>query len=391
MHFFQFLGQSRVVGIGGKGVGKSTMLRYIANRLIQERGQILWIDLDPGQAEFTIPGTFYSRNICIFGNSGVVIFFIILGCLSCTLVKEPLLGPNFTHLAQDNLVTNIYLGSVNVSDVAKRYFNSVQHIIREISLNPNFSKIPWVINTMGFNRGLGISLLKKSMSVIQPTTFIEVRSRFAKKNFECSLKGFCEFSLPKCHYMKFDAIPESDVKDMNSQDFWGIPEAYKLRDIVLLSYIGERFPAPIQNLTPYSVSFDNVQVQLLQCQDKSLTESEACSVLNMSLVSLGSVDRVIDQNDIIESKGFGIIRGIDPERRLFYVLTDCDSNPEDLETINCITSGSINLPNGIFLTKVSNKLKHSPYVESKPPLETPLNVPWQRSGKPRLNEFQNKS
>ena len=74
MHFFQFLGQSRVVGIGGKGVGKSTMLRYIANRLIQECGQILWIDLDPGQAEFTIPGTFYSRNICIFGNSGVVIF-----------------------------------------------------------------------------------------------------------------------------------------------------------------------------------------------------------------------------------------------------------------------------------------------------------------------------
>ena len=53
---YLILGQPRLVGVGGKGVGKSTMLRYIANRLIQLHGQILWIDLDPGQAEFTLPG-----------------------------------------------------------------------------------------------------------------------------------------------------------------------------------------------------------------------------------------------------------------------------------------------------------------------------------------------
>ena len=79
---------------------------------------------------------------------------------------------------------------------------------------------------------------------------------------------------------------------------------------------------------------------------------------------------------------------MDPIQKLFYVLTDL--NAEVLETINCFTSGSIALPNGVFLTKIFNKLKHSPYVDAKPQLETPLNVPWQRSGKPRLNEFQPK-
>ena len=41
------------------------MLRYIANRLIQEYGKILWIDLDPGQAEFTLPGLSLLLNIGI--------------------------------------------------------------------------------------------------------------------------------------------------------------------------------------------------------------------------------------------------------------------------------------------------------------------------------------
>ena len=50
--------KAKIVGTGGKGVGKSTMLKYIANRLLQD-GPVLWIDLDPGQAEFTLPGTVY--------------------------------------------------------------------------------------------------------------------------------------------------------------------------------------------------------------------------------------------------------------------------------------------------------------------------------------------
>ena len=90
--------KTKIVGTGGKGVGKSTMLKYITNRLIQD-GPVLWIDLDPGQAEFTLPG-----------------------CLSCTVLKKPLIGPNFTHLASEvENVVNIYLGSVNVSDVLSRY------------------------------------------------------------------------------------------------------------------------------------------------------------------------------------------------------------------------------------------------------------------------------
>ena len=78
----------RLVVAGGKGVGKSTFMRFMANRLLNqvEPGKyadkanvssILFIDLDPGQAEFTIPG-----------------------CISATKMVSSVMGPNFSHLDQ---------------------------------------------------------------------------------------------------------------------------------------------------------------------------------------------------------------------------------------------------------------------------------------------------
>lgn len=61
---------------GGKGVGKSTMLRFLVNRLLSSgKEEVLLIDFDPGQNEVTVPG-----------------------CLSLSIIRKPLLGPNFTHL-----------------------------------------------------------------------------------------------------------------------------------------------------------------------------------------------------------------------------------------------------------------------------------------------------
>ena len=46
---------SRVLVAGGKGVGKSTFLRWFTNKLLSS-GPVLFLDLDPGQAELGLPG-----------------------------------------------------------------------------------------------------------------------------------------------------------------------------------------------------------------------------------------------------------------------------------------------------------------------------------------------
>lgn len=66
-----------VVLCGGKGVGKSTLLRFLVNRCLKKWPKILVLDFDPGQSEFTV-----------------------MGCLSAALVQQPLLGPNFSHLIE---------------------------------------------------------------------------------------------------------------------------------------------------------------------------------------------------------------------------------------------------------------------------------------------------
>ena len=63
--------------------------------------------------------------------------------------------------------------------------------------------------------------------------------------------------------MEFKAIPESLNVQMGGQDNWGIPEAYKLRDIVTLSYL-EKFKIMSSNFS-HSVPMDSINIQLLQC------------------------------------------------------------------------------------------------------------------------------
>ena len=350
-----------MVGIGGKGVGKSTMLKYISNQLIQNIGPIIWIDLDPGQAEFTLPG-----------------------CLSCTILRNPILGPNFTHLDQE-VIKQVYLGTVNVSEVMQRYHHAVEYLVNFLKADSNLVSMPWVVNTMGFNRGLGVTLLKKSLKLINPTNLVEVRSRFAKKNYECNFRDYASQNLPNCNVMSFEAVPESMNVEMGVQDNWGIPEPYKLRDIVILSYIEER---NLMNHPVFSVPIQALNIQFLNFADKKPISTELA--LNTALVSLGNVVdkenvRILPNQLIIDSLGFGAIVGINHEKRLLYLKTSLSE--DELSSINCVTCGSIQLPHGYFKSKGKNG---DPYVQAKQDLETPLNVPWQKSGKPRLTEFQQK-
>ena len=62
---------------GGKGVGKSTLLKYYTNKFVCNEENVLILDLDSGQPEFTPPGF-----------------------VSAVIVKNPIIGPNFTHITE---------------------------------------------------------------------------------------------------------------------------------------------------------------------------------------------------------------------------------------------------------------------------------------------------
>lgn len=66
---------TKMIICGGKGVGKTTFLRYAINRLLMKYKEIRVVDLDPGQSEFSVPG-----------------------CISVVRVTKPVFGASYTHL-----------------------------------------------------------------------------------------------------------------------------------------------------------------------------------------------------------------------------------------------------------------------------------------------------
>jgi polynucleotide 5'-hydroxyl-kinase GRC3/NOL9 len=101
------------------------------------------------------------------------------GCLSCTKVSDPIFGPNFTHLnLEKDLV--LFLGSVDVSSSKDRYLKCLSELNQKCC--GELQKFPWIINTMGFNTGLGADLMKKSTDIFKPTTIVEIESRLDKQS-----------------------------------------------------------------------------------------------------------------------------------------------------------------------------------------------------------------
>lgn len=143
---------------GGKGVGKSTKMRYLINTLLPVSKMVVLVDVDPGQAECTPPG-----------------------CISYSLIAQPLVGPNFTHLKAPAF--QLYIGDVDVSRCITRYIESIKMLINKLSSCPVLSRLPIVVNTMGFSHGIGWDIILFTIKLIRPSFVVQIMSEKPKNNY----------------------------------------------------------------------------------------------------------------------------------------------------------------------------------------------------------------
>lgn len=140
---------------GGKNVGKSTSVRCLINSLLHTSEKVVLVDVDPGQAECTPPG-----------------------CISYSLIEEPLMGPNFTHLKAP--VYQLFIDDINVSRCVTRYLEGVKMLIERLKECPVLSRLPIVVNTMGFTQSLGWDIAVFIIKLIRPSIILQITSK--KKN-----------------------------------------------------------------------------------------------------------------------------------------------------------------------------------------------------------------
>ena len=360
----------RIVLAGGKGVGKSTYLRWLANRLLV-RSPVVILDLDPGQAELSIPGYF-----------------------SVSLVTQPFLGPNFKHIGTSQTQLLVCLGDNNVGNCPDRFIK-ILHRLSDYIKN-NLSDYPLLVNTMGWCNGVGLMLLVDTIRLLQPTTVVQLHSKYKRKNFPYSLTpetvGRCRDSWRShrtrlgYNLLELMAVPESSsAKDMRSKDNWGLPEPRLLRDLVMLAWLGRTgWPWPV-----YTIPLASLTLGVIK--DKAPPGALLASV-NNSLVDLchvkeseirGPVERpelysVTARSVHKPSLGVGFVRNIDMEKAVLHLATYLQ--PEQLADVNCLLAGQLQLPSSVL--SGSGKSKHNlPYLGKE--TNNPLDATWQRYHKPR--------
>lgn len=364
----------RLVVAGGKGVGKSTFSRWLTNKLLV-RSPVVYLDLDPGQAELSIPGY-----------------------LSVGIISQPFLGPNFCHVDRE-LEMSLYLGDINVANCPGRFIKMTKMLIDFVSGDPRFHNLPVVVNTMGWCKGVGLMLVIDTIRYLQPTTLVQLHSRFHRKNYPYSLDHHTVATSRDCwdsspaqthrlsySLLEFLAVPESmSAKDMRAKDYWGLPDPRTTREAVLLSYLGKAgWPCPV-----YRIPLSSITLGVLHAEVES---SSLLAVMNLALVDLCKVEekyvrkpdnislyRVLGKSlPMMPSLGTGFVRNIDITAGVLYLATSIPT--PTLDSVNCLLAGSTRIPDSVLLT---NKQKGSPYLANTS--SNPLDMSWQRHHKPRGN------
>lgn len=226
---------SRFIIAGGKGVGKSTLVRYLLNRNLQNFPKMLLIDLDIGQPELFVSQT-----------------------ISATIVTEPILGAGYLH--NFNPIKSFLYGDINPVVSPVKYFKCVLKLMEFCVENEECQNMPWIVNTMGYCRGFGLEIIMAIVKAFHPTNVIQIKGHREQDNFDRDLNvdevsaylfhilenETKQFQVPcDFEFSIFDTMTKRTTEKLNK---WDITPK-DLRYITLLSKLGNILQGNIQWLS----------------------------------------------------------------------------------------------------------------------------------------------
>ncbi|XP_033254464.1 polynucleotide 5'-hydroxyl-kinase NOL9-like [Drosophila miranda] len=335
---------SRLMVTGGKGVGKSTLLRYLLNRHLNAFPRLLFNDLDIGQPEIFLQQT-----------------------VSCTVIEEPLLGPGFLLNKQPDRAHVV--GDTNIVMCHEQYFEAVVQLMSHIQNNPEYANMPFLINTMGYNRGFGLELMALLVDYIKPTDVVQISSTLPMNNFK-SLLDWSTLSKVKGPYVykntafmvegknhKYTLHELPSVVPPRQQGVWRMSPS-DMRFANLLVRLSSCLRGSAKHLTdcePLSSSFVNIQV--VHSTEEDLDKSSIIAGMEANVVYLAH----LEAQDLPVCLGIGVVRAIDFEKEKLYLVPAIPL--ERMCQVNCLIScGDISLPQKFFTEPGPQVGSNMPFV-----------------------------
>eukprot|EP00743_Colponemidia_sp_Colp-15_P010448 GILK01011505.1.p1 GENE.GILK01011505.1~~GILK01011505.1.p1 ORF type:complete len:660 (-),score=106.14 GILK01011505.1:44-2023(-) len=399
-----------VVVTGAKNTGKSSLCRYLMNRILSEHSQVAFLECDIGQTEFTAPG--------------IIALHIVDR-------NSPPLGPPISH--QLPPMKACYLGDVSPNSDPQMYIEAIQACFDTYInfRNAHGINLPIVINTCGWVKGLGLDLILSIIRYCRPQTVVQLQGASEKKKMgPLDPKLLVEppnkpSSGPIVRIIEAVSSDESDVvpivigaADLRSQslvthlspsllsssassDSSSASSSVSGLDLGLWSLLVTHptsfsVPAAINTFyasahsrflsqPPYRVAFSSLRL----CVFADVPPSQYLYALNGAVVAL-AVDRTPYQSvnetnadsssfdatlplflsrppspSLCDCVGLGVIRSIDTKAKCFYILTSVDS--QLLPHVNTLIRGTagIDLPFNVLWSPHSvGQSSIVPYVVS---------------------------
>ncbi|XP_010873621.2 polynucleotide 5'-hydroxyl-kinase NOL9 [Esox lucius] len=348
-----------IIVCGAKNVGKSTFNRHLINTLLNHTACVDYLDCDLGQTEFTPSG-----------------------CLSLCTVREPLLGPPFTH--QWTPEHMIFYGQTSCETDLDRYLESLKFLWRLYK-----RETPIIINTMGWVKDFGFQLLVDIIRLFSVSHVVQLSSGDKEicpqltTDFLRSSHGWhthppaqsalvedgCGGHSTQHSHTLFSV--NSEFEGAGRQGEMRHQRSNELRDLALLGYFSQMQspePGPVRPLhcfTPYQVAHSAVAVRVTHCE---VAPTHMLYAANASLVGLCCLNEkvsgrggpvLLSQTPVCPCVGLGVLRGVDMIRGLYFLVTPVA--PSVLRQVNCLLLGAVSLPNVLF-TGQTGIVGDPPYV-----------------------------
>ncbi|KAJ3991862.1 hypothetical protein F5050DRAFT_1580650 [Lentinula boryana] len=327
---------------GPKKVGKSSFARAIMNRLLSRRAIsihiIAYLDLDPGQSEFT-PGAL----------------------LALSIISNPIFGPPFTHPTIP--VRSHFLGAFTPKTSPGLYMEGLKDLVKfwagEVGWctgqhqqrDGKAITIPLVVNTMGWSKGLGADLMMNVQDALL--------DGLAQLSFEASyINNFSAADHRAMNIMSyFHAVfPSSSSKlhvpyslDSVTASYWDtslpllahppyqVNVGYAL-DRVFLCGVGEAGEVVQEEIERV---LGGAVVALIQCEPgvlDELTQSKATKIPYFPSVAPASYPSPINSTAI----GLALVRSVAPGGSHLHVLTPLPLNT--IAAARVMIKGEMELP-----------------------------------------------
>lgn len=293
----------KVVLLGPKNSGKSSLGRYLINQRIAKNQHVYYLDLDPGQGEFTPPGT-----------------------LALCKVTDFVFGPPYSHCGFDNVVKAHSLGYVSPMDTPARYLDIFRDLYDKfLSVAENETLI---VNTPGWTKGLGLELNSDVCLSVTPDFLCHMGNDEGFQDFTEATKDACD------HIVAVDAV---DIGE-NAPRF----SAAELRVAQSMAYFHKTNQDHLTTWNPYKLPYgkdgiyalsvlDSDGIDLAQdaqvCTEGTIVAIAACdspppiSDFSMDIPFVTS-DVSMELHKVSECVGYAVIQYMSPD--FIRLLTPLD-------------------------------------------------------------------